>query len=131
MPLRLLLVEDDPASLEFMSEVLTSQRLEVRAVTDGQQAAALIASQRFDGIFLDLQTPSLDGFELLRLVRHSSLNRTAPVAIITGSEDRDTLDRAFAGKATFFLHKPVDRQHLLALLRTALGPMQRQSRTTV
>ena len=129
MPLRILLVEDDPASLEFMSVVLASQNLEVRAVTDGQQAASLIAAQRFDGIFLDLQTPSLDGFELLRLVRQSPLNRTAPVAIITGREDRDTMDRVFAEKATFFLHKPIGRARLLALLRTALGQMQQHGRT--
>ena len=58
-PLKLLVVEDDPASLELMSEVFTSLKAEVRAVNDSEKAVGIINQERFDGIFLDLEMPNL------------------------------------------------------------------------
>jgi CheY-like chemotaxis protein len=64
--LKLLVVEDDPASLELMSEVFTSLKAEVRAVSDSEKAVGIVNQERFDGIFLDLEMPNLNGFDLAR-----------------------------------------------------------------
>jgi len=103
--LKLLIVEDDIASLEFMTEVFTSLEAEVRPVSDSQKAAGLVNQERFDGIFLDLEMPNLHGFDLARLIRKSSWNKSTPIVIVTGRDQRDTMQQAFTIGATFYLQK--------------------------
>ena len=122
-PLKVLVVEDDPANLELMTEVFTSLKAEVLAVGDSEEAAGIINHERFDGIFLDLEMPNLNGFDLARLVRKSSSNKSTPIVIVTGRDERQTMQEAFDLGATFFLQKPVDRQKLSILFRTVSGGM--------
>ena len=122
-PLKLLIVEDNLASLELMAEVFTSLKAEVRPVSDSEKAAGMVNREKFDGIFLDLEMPSLNGFDLARLIRKSSWNKSTPIIIVTGRDERQTMQEAFALGATLFLQKPVDRQKLSALYRTVAGGM--------
>src|SRR5712691_8172625 len=122
-PLKLLIVEDNLASLELMAEVFTSLKAEVRPVSDSEKAVGMIDHEKFDGIFLDLEMPNLNGFDLARLIRKSSWNKSTPIVIVTGREERQTMKEAFVIGATFFLQKPVDRQKLNILFRTVLGGM--------
>jgi CheY-like chemotaxis protein len=122
-PLKLLIVEDDLASLELMAEVFTSLKAEVRPVSDSEKAVGMVNQEKFDGIFLDLEMPKLNGFDLARLIRKSSWNKSTPIVIVTGRDERQTMQEAFAIGATFFLQKPVDRQKLSVLLRTVSGGM--------
>jgi CheY-like chemotaxis protein len=121
--LKLLVVEDDPASLELMTEVFASMKTDVRPIGDSQKAAVLVGQERFDGIFLDIEMPNLNGFELAQVVRQSSWNKTTPIVIVTGREQRDTMYQSFAMGATFFLQKPIDRMKLAGLLRTVQGSL--------
>ncbi len=123
MALKVLIVEDDFPSLELIREVLESVEVEVRPVVDSEEAAALVVKEKFDGIFLDLNMPKMDGFELARRVRGSSWNASTPIIVVTGEEDRHTMKKSFDVGATFFLQKPLDRQKLLRLFRTARGTM--------
>jgi len=122
-PLKLLIVEDNIPSLELMTEVFISLKAEVRPISDSEKAAAMLNQEKFDGIFLDLEMPNLNGFDLARLVRKSSWNKSTPIIIVTGRDDRQTMQDAFAIGATFFLQKPIDRQKLSALFRTVSGGM--------
>ncbi|MGA8152222.1 MAG: response regulator [Terriglobales bacterium] len=126
--LKLLVVEDDPASLELMTEVFTSMKTDVHPIGDSEKAAILVGQERFDGIFLDIEMPNLNGFELAQLVRQSSWNKTTPIVIVTGREQRDTMYQSFAMGATFFLQKPIDRMKLAGLLRTVQGSLQENRR---
>jgi CheY-like chemotaxis protein len=121
--LKLLVVEDDLASLELMAEVFMSLKAEVRPVSDSEKAVGMVNQEKFDGIFLDLEMPNLNGFDLARLIRKSSWNKSTPIVIVTGREERDTMQQTFSLGATFFLQKPVDRQKLSALFRTVSGGM--------
>src|SRR5260370_18536639 len=117
-PLKLLVVEDHPPSLDLMTEVFTYLKAEVRPISDSEKAVGIVNQERFDGIFLDLEMPNLDGFDLARLVRKSSWNKSTPIVIVTGRDERQTMQESFAIVATFFLQKPVDRQKLSIQLRS-------------
>src|SRR6267154_4002279 len=121
--LKLLVVEDDAAGLELMTEVFRSLKADVRQVSDSQEAARRVNQEKFDGIFLDLEMPNLHGFDLARGIRKSSWNKATPIIIVTGQDERETMREAFAVGATFFLQKPVDRQKLSKLFRTVRGGM--------
>ncbi len=123
MALRLLIVEDDVASLELMEEVFLSLNAEVRAVGESTKAADLVNRERYDGIFLDLEMPYMNGFDLARWIRNSSRNRSTPIITVTGRDDRQTMQQVFASGATFYLQKPVDRQKLTNLYRTVRGSL--------
>ncbi len=123
LSLKLLVVEDDPASLELMTEVLRSLEAEVCPVSDSQKAAILVNQEKFDGIFLDLEMPNLNGFALAQEIRTSSWNRLTPIVIVTGRDERDTMHQAFATGATFYLQKPIDKRKLAILFRAVRGTM--------
>lgn len=123
MPLRVLLVEDEVAVLKVLEGSLASMGLEVRSLSDSREAVALIGQEKFDAIFLDLMMPEVNGFELTRLVRNSSWNRTTPIFIITGREDKEAMEEVFAAGGTFLLHKPLDKNKLARLFQIAHGTM--------
>ena len=129
--LKLLVVEDDAASLELMTEVFTSLKAEVRPVSDSEKAAGMVNQEKFDGIFLDLEMPKLSGFDLARVIRESSWNKSTPIIIVTGRDERQAMQEAFALGATFFLQKPVDRQKLTILFRTVSGGMLENRRKSI
>lgn len=128
MALKVLAVEDDQATLDLIYEVLSSLGVNVHPMNNSQQAARLVDQEKFDGIFLDLVMPEVDGLELTRLVRRSGWNRRTPVVMITGKEDKDTIEQAFAAGATFFLAKPIDRSKLIRLLNSTRGSMLEERR---
>jgi CheY-like chemotaxis protein len=109
-------------SLELVTEVFTSLRAEVRPISDSEKAAALVKQEKFDGIFLDLEMPNMDGFDLARQIRTSSLNKSAPFVIVTGRDDRKTMQEAFAVGVTF-IRKPVDGRRLTTLFQTIRGTL--------
>ena len=129
--LKLLVVDDDAANLELMAEVFAALQAQVRPIADSEMAAALINQEKFDGIFLDLEMPKMHGLKLAQKVRESSWNKTTPIVIVTGRDERDTMRQAFATGATFYLQKPIDRQKLSGLFRTVRGTLAENRRRSL
>ncbi len=128
MALKVLIVDDDVPTLEFIVEVLTSLGLEAQPVSDSLEAATLIHQEKFDGIFLDLMMPVIDGIELTRQIRQSSRNKRSPIVIVTARDDKQAMAETFKAGAMFFLHKPVNKARLTGLLNSTYGTMLKERR---
>jgi CheY-like chemotaxis protein len=130
----LLLVENSADDAELFIRALRRAQLELdfeirtQTITSSSQAALQIKAQKFDVIFLDIGMPAPDGIELTRQIRHSWPNRSTPIVIITGAEDRGLMTRAFEAGANWFLCKPIDRVRLLRLIQTSRAPIDRERR---
>jgi two-component system chemotaxis response regulator CheY len=124
----ILVVDDDPLICELIGDVLESAEITSQTTSDSRHASALIREEKFDAVFLDVRMPAPDGIALARQVRASALNRTTPIAMITGESDRHLLTTLFEAGATFVLFKPIDRHRLLRLLRVSEGVIQREAR---
>jgi CheY-like chemotaxis protein len=124
----ILVVDDDPLMCELIRDVLESADIKSHTTSDSQQASILIREEKFDAIFLDVNMPAPDGIALARQVRASTINRTTPIVMITGENDRGLLSRVFEAGATFVLFKPIDRHRLMRLLRVSEDIIQRESR---
>jgi CheY-like chemotaxis protein len=127
-PIRVLVVDDDAAACELIYDILVAAEMDCITMTDSRQAAARLAREKFDAIFLDERMPELDGIELARLARATGMNRSTPIVMITGEEDRTLLTRAFESGVNFFLFKPIDRHRILRLIRVSEDSIEREAR---
>lgn len=126
MPIKVLIVDDDPVLCEFIQEVLASENIQAHVITDSMQAAARLREERFDAVFLDMNMPALDGIELAKRIRSSGLNQSTPLVMITGEQDQKAVQRAFQVGVNLSLFKPVDRVRLMRLLNAADNFIQHQ-----
>jgi CheY-like chemotaxis protein len=81
-----LAVDDDPAAIELVTDLLTSQGFRVTAAHDGHQAITAALAQRPDAIVLDLIMPGLNGFEVVRRLRDHPIGRNIPILVFTAKE---------------------------------------------
>ncbi|MFP5391242.1 MAG: response regulator [Gammaproteobacteria bacterium] len=117
--MRLLLVEDDTMIGEVVLDLLRAEHYAVDWVKDGEMAdTALLQSQSYDLVLLDLGLPRKDGLDVLRAMR-ARKDRT-PVLIATA---RDSVEQRIAGLdagADDYVLKPYDLDELLARIRALL-----------
>jgi two-component system copper resistance phosphate regulon response regulator CusR len=118
MPLRLLVVEDEPKVARALKEGLEAEGYEVAVARTGEDGFFLASSQSFDLVVLDLMLPGRDGVEILTALRARGF--LMPVLILTARdavEDRvHGLDRG----ADDYLVKPFAFPELLARIRALL-----------
>ncbi|MDH3354860.1 MAG: response regulator transcription factor [Chromatiales bacterium] len=114
--MRILLVDDDVALCELLSEYLVSEGFEVIAVHDGTQALAHF-NEPWDAIILDVMLPGMNGFDLLKAIRPIS---STPVLMLTArGEDTDTVLGLELG-ADDYVAKPVSPRVLVARIRALI-----------
>jgi HAMP domain-containing protein/CheY-like chemotaxis protein/signal transduction histidine kinase len=83
---RLLVVEDDPAELLGISELLGHDDIEVVTAETGSDALAILREKSADCVVLDLKLPDMSGFELLEHIREDDALTQVPVVVFTGRE---------------------------------------------
>ena len=83
---RLLIVEDNPAELLGITELLGYQDIEVVTADNGHKALAMLREQPADCVVLDLKLPDMSGFELLEHIRQDDALTQVPVVVFTGRE---------------------------------------------
>jgi CheY-like chemotaxis protein len=116
---RLLLVEDDPISRQFLAEALQPLPATVDAATSIAEACAFATSSRHALWLIDAHLPDGDGAECLRRLRATSL--TTPAVSITAETDRGLLDRLIAAGFVEVLAKPISLQALQGNVRRLAG----------
>ncbi|HEY2708973.1 MAG TPA: response regulator [Caulobacteraceae bacterium] len=114
---RILFVDDDPILREFAVVNLATEHAQVDTAGDGVQALDAISANTPDIVLLDLEMPTMDGFEVLQRLRATPRWRDLPVIVVTGREDVDAVDRAYAAGATSFVVKPLNWRLLSHQLR--------------
>lgn len=116
MSLRVVLVDDEPLARERLRSLLeTEADVELVAeCADGVEAVAAVRSGRPDLVFLDVQMPGMDGFEVLDALDPATL----PAVVFVTAYDRYAL-KAFDVHAVDYLLKPFDRQRFASALERA------------
>lgn len=105
---RVLVVDDEAAVREVISDSLKAEGCEVVAAENGHAALALYDEQKgeFDAVFTDIAMPEMSGWELATAIRRRS--ETVPLAIISGWADAISRDTRNAVKADWVVSKPFD-----------------------
>lgn len=123
MQLRVLVVDDEPEVVNAIKALVERLGCGVVATTDSEQAAECLKKEQFDGVFLDVRMPKVDGLELARRVRKSYLNGSVPIVMFTGLDDVATMREGFKAGATCFLGKPVSADRVTNLLKAMRSAM--------
>ncbi|WP_105253763.1 response regulator transcription factor [Pseudoalteromonas sp. T1lg75] len=112
--MKVLLIDDDIELASMLSEYIHSQGFEVECAHDGEQGLALALENRHDLILLDVMLPKLDGFEVLKQLRATSL---VPVIMLTAKGD--DFDRIFGLElgADDYIPKPFNHRELIARIK--------------
>jgi CheY-like chemotaxis protein len=129
MAVKILMVDGDPAVLDLAKSSTTSvQWCELTTVVDGRDAARLLQLHKFDGVIVADRIPHVDGFELIRHLRESSLNSGAPIVMLTSDESIEIMRRGFKAGVTFFAAKPPNRERFFRLFNAVHGAMESERR---
>ena len=116
--MRILVIEDEPRILSFLSRGLEAEGFFVLGARDGQEGLRLAETTRFDLVILDLLLPRLDGLSVLRLLDEKQPE--LPVVIVSARADLATKLHGFGLGARDYLTKPFSFDELLARVRVHL-----------
>ena len=116
--MRILIVEDDLILADGLKSSLTQSGYAVDLMTSGTDADGVLAYQTFDLVLLDLDLPTLSGFEVLKRLRVRG-NKT-PVLILTANDDIDNRVKGLDLGADDYLSKPFNLAELEARVRALI-----------
>jgi type IV pilus assembly protein PilB len=117
---RVLVVEDDPAMLDALRDLLMNDGYEVSIAGSGEEARGKLYEAMPDLILTDLHMPGMDGLQLLEKVRGDLSTRHIPVVFLSGIGSVDTQIQAFNLGADDYISKPIEDRLLLGRIRRSL-----------
>ena len=116
-PLRLLVVDDEPASTRFLRAGLTSQGYVVAEAAEGRAALDALRRAAADLVVLDLGLPDIDGLEVIKQAR--AAGSAVPIIVLSSRSDERGKVEALDLGADDYVTKPFGIDELLARIRAA------------
>ena len=127
--MRVLLIEDDPATAKSIEMMLTHANLNVYATDLGEEGIDLARLYDYDLILLDLGLPDMMGHEVLRQIRLSRVE--TPILILSGADDTDSKLKGFGFGADDYLTKPFHREELVARIHAIIRRSKGHSQSII
>ena len=107
----ILVVDDSDLIRNFIRHMLDSS-YEIKVAKDGVEALYILSNQKVSGMFLDLEMPNVNGFEVLNYMDKNNMFENIPVTVITGVDGKAELDRLSMYPVTDVLLKPFNEKSL-------------------
>jgi two-component system, cell cycle response regulator CtrA len=127
--MRVLLVEDDPATSRSIELMLSHANFNVYCTDMGEDAVELGKLYDYDLILLDLNLPDMTGLEVLRQIRVARIS--TPILILTGEDNTDTKLKGFGSGADDYLTKPFHREELVARIHAIIRRSQGHAQSVI
>lgn len=119
-PYTILVVDDEPANLKVLINMLHSLRYNIIAVDSGQEALDIIETEKVDLLILDLMMPNMTGYEVCKRIRQEQDLVDLPVIILTAAGQLSDLVVSFQLGANDYLQKPVNLKELEMRVKSLL-----------
>ncbi|WP_459720505.1 HD-GYP domain-containing protein [Sideroxyarcus sp. TK5] len=117
---KILVVDDTPASLKLLADLLKAEGYEVRAAISGELALHAASSSPPELVMLDIRMPGMDGYEVCRRLKAQPETREVPVIFVSAASETEEKLKGFEIGAVDYVTKPYQRDELLARVRTHL-----------
>jgi putative two-component system response regulator len=115
-----LAVDDTPASLKLLVDILTSEGYEVRPAITGELAVHAAEREPPDLVLLDVNMPGMNGFEVCTRIKLNPLTSSVPVIFVSALSESEEILKGFGYGAVDYVTKPFRREELLARVHTHL-----------
>jgi DNA-binding response OmpR family regulator/DNA-binding CsgD family transcriptional regulator len=117
----LLVVDDTPETLGFLTDTLDMAGFTVLIATDGESALRLVEQITPDLVLMDAMMPGLNGFETCRRMKRNRILTQLPVIFMTGLSDTENVLEGLAAGGVDYVTKPLVVDELLARIRVHLA----------
>lgn len=112
---KILVADDSSIILNFLENSI-GDKFDVIKANNGKDAINSIANNNMYAIFLDLNMPEVNGFEVLNYLKDNDLIYKIPVVIITGDDTSETIQKAFSYPILDVLNKPFKEENITRIL---------------
>jgi CheY-like chemotaxis protein len=120
-PGKVLVVDDDPEIVTFLSTLLEREGIESSVATSAAAALEQLQQGRPDLVLLDIAMPDRDGIDLCRELKSDPRLAEVPVFVVSARPGKDVVDRALAAGAEEFIRKPFENAELISRIRGRLA----------
>lgn len=117
MGVTILLVEDDPDTVEIVQLYLEHEKYQVQLATDGSEALRQARESKPDLVILDLMLPKVDGMEVCRMLRQDS---STPIIMLTARVEEESRLFGLESGADDYISKPFSPKELVARVKAVL-----------
>ncbi|MBT3305688.1 MAG: PleD family two-component system response regulator [Alphaproteobacteria bacterium] len=118
MSARILIVDDQPASVKMLAAKLSNEYYQVLTAGDGAAALEAVGRDAPDLVLLDVMMPGLDGYQVCEQIKQNPQTTHIPVVMITALDSHEDKLRGLEAGADDFLTKPVDDTTLFSRVRS-------------
>lgn len=130
MSLRLLLVEDKPATREQLIKIIERSPFAVNCASDGLDGLNRSKNSHYDVVLVDHKMPLMDGLALIKSLRQIAAYAQTPIILMTTQDANQVQPLAEKAGANLCLAKPVDAERLLGLLNDLAAATGQPQQTT-
>jgi PleD family two-component response regulator len=123
-PPRILIVDDNPQSVELLEAYLGDGNYDLRTATDGEQTLKAVAAWKPDLILLDIMMPRLSGFEVCKRLKGDPATQDIAIIMVTALDQPSDVERAVEAGTNVFFSKPIKKEGLLLRVRAMLRSQQ-------
>ena len=120
-PGKVLVVDDDPEIVTFLSTLLELEGIESSVATSAAAALEQLQQGRPDLVLLDIAMPDRDGIDLCKELKSDPRLAEVPVFVVSARPGKDVVDRALAAGAEEFIRKPFENAELISRIRVRLS----------
>ena len=119
----ILIVDDSDIIRNFIQKIFKDQ-YKIMVAKDGKEAIDIISvadPSKVGGLFLDLNMPNIDGFQVLDYLKENNLFEVIPTSIITGDDSKEAIDRAFKYPIVDMLNKPFNEKEAKLIVQKTIN----------
>ena len=120
-PSKVLVVDDDPEIVTFLSTLLELEGIESCVATSAAAALEQLQQGPPDLVLLDIAMPDRDGIDLCKELKSDPRTAEVPVFVVSACPGKDVVERALAAGAEEFIRKPFENAELISRIRVRLS----------